>query len=139
MTTVCVTYNTLSATPLEVLCEYELAFQRQKAVASTIHHQLYSATKISFAVSAKPMPVQTSECFISNFSTFRMEGSKEAYRREKCVLRSPCSHKNVSTKAPPLCAAAGASPVPTMKGCAILSCADSPERGPRCKGVRVCQ
>jgi hypothetical protein len=69
MTTVCVTYNTLSLTPPKLRREYERIFQRQKAVSSIIYHQLYSARKISFAHSAKPMPVQTSEMFMSNFPT----------------------------------------------------------------------
>jgi hypothetical protein len=44
MTTVCVTYNTLSLTPLKLLREYERAFQRQKAVSSTVH--LFNSSRL---------------------------------------------------------------------------------------------
>ena len=72
MTTLGVTYNTLFLTPPKLLREYERAFQPQKKpnlrlfIINFIRLGNYRSS-----YSAKPMPVQTSECFMSNFPTLR--------------------------------------------------------------------
>jgi hypothetical protein len=69
MTTVCVTYNTLFLTPPKLLREYGTGLSASKKpdlrlfIINSIRLGKYRSP-----YSAKPMPVQTSECFIRIFN-----------------------------------------------------------------------